>query len=63
MQIISIDDGSKDDTWNWMLNAKTKLGGKLDIYQKTKNKGKRHALYRGFNMAKGDVYVTVEVTL
>ena len=29
IQIISIDDGSKDDTWDWMLDAKTKLGDRL----------------------------------
>lgn len=60
IQIISIDDGSKDDTWNWMLDAKTKLGDRLEIYQQPKNKGKRHALYRGFNLATGDIYVTVD---
>ncbi|WP_299119742.1 glycosyltransferase family 2 protein [uncultured Winogradskyella sp.] len=60
IQIISIDDGSKDDTWNWMLDAKTKLGDRLEIYQQPKNKGKRHALYRGFNLGTGNVYVTVD---
>jgi hyaluronan synthase len=60
IQIISIDDGSKDDTWNWMLDAKTKLGNRLEIYQQPKNQGKRHALYRGFNLGAGDIYVTVD---
>ncbi|MFC0604058.1 glycosyltransferase [Winogradskyella pulchriflava] len=60
MQIISIDDGSKDDTWEWMCDAKTKLGDRLEIYQQPKNKGKRHALYYGFNVGTGDVFVTVD---
>ena len=60
LQIISIDDGSKDDTWNWMRDAKNKLGDRLEIYQQPKNQGKRHALYRGFNLATGDVYITVD---
>lgn len=60
LQIISIDDGSKDDTWDWMLDAKKKLGDRLEIYQQPKNQGKRHALYRGFNLGTGDVYVTVD---
>lgn len=60
IQIISIDDGSKDDTWDWMLDAKKKLGNRLEIYQQPKNQGKRHALYRGFNMGTGDIYVTVD---
>lgn len=60
IQIISIDDGSKDDTWKWMLDAKNKLGNRLEIYQQPENQGKRHALYRGFNLGTGDIYVTVD---
>ncbi|WP_225035049.1 glycosyltransferase [Winogradskyella sp. SM1960] len=60
LQIISIDDGSKDDTWEWMLDAKKILGDRLEIYQQPENQGKRHALYRGFNLGTGDIYVTVD---
>src|SRR5690606_25293781 len=60
LQIISIDDGSTDDTWQWMKKAKEELGDIVSIYQQPKNKGKRHALYRGFNLATGEVFVTVD---
>nr|WP_310992118.1 glycosyltransferase family 2 protein [Aequorivita sp. S2608]MDS1297759.1 glycosyltransferase family 2 protein [Aequorivita sp. S2608] len=60
LQLLSIDDGSKDDTWYWMKEAKKVLGTRVDIYQQPKNKGKRHALYRGFNLGSGDVFVTVD---
>lgn len=60
LQLISIDDGSKDDTWEWMKRAKEELGDRLEIYQQPQNQGKRHALYRGFNLAKGAVFVTVD---
>lgn len=60
MQIIAIDDGSKDDTWQWMLKAKYELLGRVHIYQQSKNKGKRHALYRGFHLADGEIFVTVD---
>lgn len=60
MQVISIDDGSADDTWEWMQKAKNKLGNRVEIYQQQENKGKRHALYRGFNLGKGEVFVTVD---
>lgn len=60
LQLLSIDDGSKDDTWYWMKEAKKILGDRVDIYQQPKNKGKRHALYRGFNLGSGDVFVTVD---
>ncbi|MFK7833724.1 MAG: glycosyltransferase family 2 protein [Winogradskyella sp.] len=60
IQIISIDDGSMDDTWSWMQDAKKTLGDRLEIYQQAKNLGKRHALYRGFNLGTGEIYVTVD---
>ncbi|MCK0114443.1 glycosyltransferase [Gelidibacter sp. F63206] len=60
LELLAIDDGSKDDTWYWMQQAKKKLGDRLSIFQQPKNKGKRHALYRGFNLGKGEVFVTVD---
>lgn len=60
LQILAIDDGSKDDTWYWMQQAKKKLGDRVSIYQQPVNKGKRHALYRGFNLGTGDIFVTVD---
>lgn len=60
LEIMAIDDGSKDDTWNWMQKAKAELGDRVSIYQQPENKGKRHALYRGFNIGTGDVFITVD---
>ncbi|MDT0690288.1 glycosyltransferase [Salegentibacter sp. F188] len=60
LQLIAIDDGSGDDTWEWMKKAKEQLGDRVSIYQQPHNQGKRHALYRGFNLATGEVFVTVD---
>jgi len=60
IQLVAIDDGSKDDTWHWMVKAKEKLGDFISIYQQPENRGKRYALYRGFNLATGDVFVTID---
>ncbi|MDR7210453.1 glycosyltransferase [Flavobacterium piscis] len=60
MQILAIDDGSKDDTWYWMQQAKLKLGDRLTIFQQPENKGKRHALHRGFELGTGEIFVTVD---
>ncbi|MDG5490115.1 glycosyltransferase family 2 protein [Psychroserpens sp. SPM9] len=60
LELLAIDDGSKDDTWEWMLKAKTQLGDRLVILQQPENKGKRHALYRGFNLGTGSIFVTVD---
>ncbi len=60
LQILAVDDGSKDDTWYWMKKAKEELGDRLVIFQQPENKGKRHALYRGFNLGTGEVFVTID---
>ena len=60
LQLLAIDDGSQDDTWYWMQEAKKKLGDRLTIFQQPENKGKRHALYRGFNLGTGDIFVTID---
>lgn len=60
LQMIAIDDGSKDDTWDWMQKAKEKLGDRVSIYQQPVNKGKRHALYRGFHLGTGEIFITVD---
>src|SRR5690625_1145314 len=60
LQLIAIDDGSQDDTWIWMLKAKAELGDKVAIYQQPENRGKRHALHRGFKLATGEIFITVD---
>jgi len=60
MQLLAIDDGSKDDTWYWMQEAKKRLGDRLTIFQQPENKGKRHALYRGINLGTGEIFVTID---
>lgn len=60
LELIAIDDGSKDDTWYWLQEAKKYLGDRVSIYQQPKNMGKRHALYRGFKQGSGEVFVTVD---
>ncbi|RZJ49488.1 MAG: glycosyltransferase family 2 protein [Flavobacterium sp.] len=60
LQILAIDDGSKDDTWYWIQQAKLKLGDRLTIFQQPQNGGKRHALYRGFELGTGEIFVTVD---
>ncbi len=60
LQLIAIDDGSKDDTWQWIKKAKQMLGDQVAIYQQPKNMGKRQALYRGFTLGTGEIFVTVD---
>jgi hyaluronan synthase len=60
MNIIGVDDGSKDDTWKWLKKAAIKFPGRVKLFRQPVNKGKRHALYRGFEHGKGEVFVTID---
>lgn len=60
LQIIAIDDGSRDDTWMWMQRAAEQLGEHIELIRCRVNRGKRHALYEGFLRARGEVIVTVD---
>src|SRR5690606_33698392 len=60
MQIIAIDDGSTDDTWDWIVKANKDLHDSITIWQQPENKGKRHALYHGFTTGSGEVFITID---
>lgn len=60
MQIFAVDDGSTDDTWYWIKEAKLKLGDRLTTFKQPKNQGKRHALNIGFELGTGEIFVTVD---
>lgn len=60
LHLVAVDDGSRDDTWQWMCQAGQELGDRLELVRLAANRGKRHALYQGFARSKGSVLVTVD---
>ncbi|MFH2065047.1 MAG: glycosyltransferase [Pseudomonadota bacterium] len=60
MSIIGIDDGSADNTWFWLKKAEAAYPGRIQLFRQPVNRGKRHALYRGFENGKGEVFVTID---
>ncbi len=60
LQIIGVDDGSRDDTWAWMQRAAARLDGQIELLHCPINRGKRHALYEGFLRARGEIIVTID---
>lgn len=60
LHIIAVDDGSQDDTWRWIAHGRATLGDIVTAVRCRQNRGKRHALYEGFERAKGEVIVTVD---
>jgi hyaluronan synthase len=60
MQVICVDDGSQDDTWEWMKTAQKEFPWRIRLIRQPVNRGKRHALMAGFAQATGQVYVTID---
>lgn len=60
LEVICVDDGSKDDTFLYMQKAKAKYSGNVTLIKLPANKGKRNALYQGFQQAHGGILVTID---
>ncbi|HPS53250.1 MAG TPA: glycosyltransferase [Phycisphaerae bacterium] len=60
LEIIAVNDGSKDDSWYWMHKAAQEFPDIVDPINCVMNRGKRQALNEGFLKARGSVIVTVD---
>jgi hyaluronan synthase len=60
LEILAIDDGSTDDTWNCIQRAARRHPAIVTAVHLPENQGKRGALAEGFRRARGDVLVTVD---
>lgn len=60
LQIIAVDDGSRDDTWHHIQAAAARHPGLVTTLRFDANRGKRAALEAGFCLARGEVVVTVD---
>jgi hyaluronan synthase len=60
LELIAVDDGSGDDTWQWIRKGAEELGELVTPIRMVKNGGKKHALAEGIRRAKGEVIVTVD---
>jgi hyaluronan synthase len=60
IEIIAVDDGSKDDTWNYIAAAAQRYPGLVTALRQDRNRGKREAMALAISRARGDVFVTVD---
>lgn len=60
LEIIAVDDGSRDDTWHHIQRAAAMHPGLVATVRFEKNQGKRAALAAGFRQARGEVLVTID---
>ena len=60
LEILVIDDGSKDDTWSYISRAARRYPQLVTALRQESNRGKREALALGFSRARGEVLVTID---
>jgi hyaluronan synthase len=60
LELIVIDDGSRDDTWHYIMRAALRHPGLVKPLRFTENRGKRAALEEGFRQAGGEIAVTID---
>ena len=60
LEIIAVDDGSKDDTWEYITRAAHRYPALVSPIQFQENRGKRSALEEGFLQARGEIIVTID---
>ncbi len=60
LDIIGVDDGSGDDTWQWLEAAALEFADQVTLVRHPVNQGKRHALYNGFKRGGGEIFITID---
>ena len=59
LEIIAINDGSKDDTAEWITRSVTKYPA-IKFINNSVNMGKRHALYDGIVQSSNEIIISVD---
>lgn len=60
LEVVAVDDGSTDDTWQYIQRAAARYPNIVTPIRFETNKGKRSALEEGFRRARGEIVVTVD---
>jgi hyaluronan synthase len=60
LEIICIDDGSKDNTWTYIERAQQRFPHLIKAIRFPKNQGKKEGLYTGFSQGQGDYFITID---
>ncbi len=58
-EVIIVDDGSSDDSREWIEKAKSEFQNIKTFYCE-KNQGKKHALAKGIELAENEILVTID---
>jgi len=59
LEVLFVDDGSKDQTWARILEAKSSMSTIHGLHY-SPNRGQSHAMLVGMQLATGDILVTID---
>ena len=62
-EVIFVDDGSSDKSWEIIKSLKAKMPSEIKGLRFRRNYGKAAALNQGFELAEGDVIITMDADL
>lgn len=60
LEIIVVDDGSRDDTFFHMRHLRREFPDRVRLVRFAGNRGKRAALHEGFKAARGEIVITID---
>ena len=60
LKIIAVDDGSKDDTYSYMVKGRERFPKMVELIRFDKNRGKRQGIYQAFKNSTSDYFITVD---
>lgn len=60
LEIICIDDGSKDDTWFYIDRARKRFPHLIKAIRFPQNRGKKEGLAAGFSQGQGEFFITMD---
>ncbi len=63
LEVIFVNDGSTDGSWNELLRLKDAFDGRVSLINLSRNFGQAGALFAGFNNARGDAVICVSADM
>jgi glycosyltransferase involved in cell wall biosynthesis len=63
LEIVFVDDGSDDDSWDVISNLRRADPGRVSAHRLTRNFGQLSAMIAGYRLAQGDAVVSISADL
>ena len=60
LTVIAVNDGSRDDTWEWIRRSAEESHGRITALNLPKNMGKRNAIHQALLRSDSEIFVTID---